>query len=144
MGTTQDINRALRGNNGKIWINGEELGSLKSIKANATPKFDSIDVIGDNRTYQSYTGWEGKGSLKILKTKSVGLKYLGDSLKTGVFPEIIIESKVEDKSTGQSERVAIMGVLFTDLTLIDMEAKKIIEAELAFTFTDYEIKELIA
>lgn len=140
----KDLNKILRGNNGKVWLNGEELGSLKSIKATATPKFENVDFIGDNSTYQSYTGWEGKGSLKFIKTKSVGLKYLGDSLKTGNFPEIVIESKVEDTSTGQAERVVISGVLFTELTLIDLEAKKLIEEELAFTFSDYDVKELIS
>ncbi|GAA0115297.1 phage tail tube protein [Clostridium senegalense] len=139
----KNVNDILRGNDGKVWINGEEIINAKSIKATATPKFDNQEFIGDNGTYQSYAGWEGKGSLKLIKTKSVGLNYLGDSLKTGVFPEIIIESKIENKQTGKAERIVLYGVLFTELTLIDLEAKKSIEEELSFTFTDYDIKDTI-
>ncbi|SFA70141.1 phage tail tube protein [Clostridium frigidicarnis] len=136
-------NKILRGNNGKVWINGEELGNISTMNAKATPKFENVSFVGDPATYQSYTSWEGKGSLKLKKVKSVGLKYIGESLKTGIFPEIVLESKTTDPVSGQSERVVLNGVLFTELTLVDLEAQKMIEEDLAFTFSDYEVKETI-
>lgn len=136
-------NKVMRGNDGTVFLNGEELGDLKSINAKATPKFENVEFVGDNASYPTYTGWEGKGSLKFIKTRSTGLKYLGDSLKTGIFPSIEIMTKIVDKTTGKAERVMLKGVVFNELTLVDIEAKKNIEEELGFQFTDYEILELI-
>lgn len=141
--TVNKGNEVMRGNDGTVFLNGEELGDLKSIEAKATGKFDALEFLGDNASYQTYAGWEGKGTLKFLKTRSTGLKYLGESFKTGIFPDVEIMTKLIKKTNGKAERVMLKGVVFNELTLVNMEAKKNIEEELSFTFTDYESLEQI-
>lgn len=136
-------NRVLSGSDGKAWINNELLGDLKSIELKITGKFEDVEVCGDYSTYQKYTGWSGEGSIKFQKTYSRGLNLLKNSFKTGVFPDIVIVSSLKDKQTGQSERIQVSDVVFSELSLAKFDAKALVEEELPLKFSDYQVLDTI-
>lgn len=136
-------NRVLSGSEGKVWINNELLGDLKSIELKITAKFDDVDFAGDNTTYYKYVGWSGEGSIKLQKKYSRGLNLLKNAFKTGIFPDVVIVSSLKDKQTGQSERVQVSDVVFTELSLAKFESKALAEEDLPLKFSDYQVLDTI-
>ena len=136
-------NRILSGRNGNVWLNGKLLAQIKSIEAKVTGNFEPVNFVGDYATYNAYTGWEGEGSVVMQKIDSTVLNLMAESFKTGEMPDIKFTTKLQDKSTGKSERVAISNVVITEFMLAKFENKALIEEELPFKFSDYEILETI-
>jgi hypothetical protein len=131
-------NRVLSGTEGEVWINGEQLGDLKSIELKVTGKFEEVGFCGDYATYQKYMGWYGDGNIKLQKTYSRGIKLLAEAFKTGIMPDIKIITKLTDKSTGKAERVSVEDVTITEFMLANFENKSLIEEELPLKFAKYE------
>lgn len=138
-----DKNRILSGTNGNVWVDGALLGQLQKIEAKVTGNFEEVNFVGDFATYPAYTGWSGEGTLVLHKIDSTVLKLVADGFKTGNIPTIKITTKLTDRNTGKSERVAIGGVVFTEFMLANMEAKGLIQEELPFKFSDYDVIERI-
>ena len=136
-------NRVLSGSNGNVWLNGKRIAQVKSIEAKITGSFEEVNLVGDYATYNAYTGWSGEGTLTLQKIDSTALKLLADGYKSGDMPDVKITTKLEDKSTGKSERVAISNVVFTEFMLTKFEGKALIDEELPFKFSDYEVLETI-
>ncbi|MEG1044741.1 MAG: phage tail tube protein [Oscillospiraceae bacterium] len=141
---SENVNRILKGNNGYVWINGLLVGYLKSIEAKLTGNFEDIVMAGDNATHSTYNGYTGDGTLTIYKTNSRNMSAIAESFKTGVMPEIKIITKLTDTVTGQSERVAITEVVFTETMLANIAERSNIEEAIPFKFADYLILERIA
>ncbi|OOM81792.1 phage-like element PBSX protein XkdM [Clostridium puniceum] len=139
-----DVNRILKGKDGEMWFNGQLLASLKKIEAKVKGDFEDINLCGDPSTHSVYNGWSGEGSFICLKIDSTVWKLVAEAYKTGVMPPIKIITRLTDKSTGQSERAAIEGITITEFALASFEAKKMLEEEYPFKFSDYEILESIA
>ncbi|WP_321994829.1 phage tail tube protein [Clostridium butyricum] len=137
------VNKILTGSSGNIWLNGQLMAQTKSIEAKITGNFEDINFVGDPSTHSKYTGWAGEGTLTMYKIDSTVIKLIGQAFKTGVMPDIKIITKLTDKNTGKSERVAISGITITEFILAKFEAKANVEEELPFKFTDYEILDTI-
>ena len=136
-------NRYLTGSTGNVWLNGQLLAQVKSIEAKITGNFEEVNFVGDYATHNAYTGWSGEGTLTLQKIDSAVLKLVSDSFKTGVFPEIKIITQLKDQNTGKSERVSISDVVITETMLAKFENKAIIEEEIPFKYSSYEIIETI-
>lgn len=136
-------NKYLSGNNGIVWLNGEKLGQLKSIEAKVTGDFEEINLCGENATQYHFQGWNGEGTLVLQKIDSAGINLLAEAMKDGDIPECKIITKLTEKSSGKSERVAINDVIFTEFDLAKFEGKSTVEEELPFKFSDYDVIEKI-
>lgn len=132
-------NRILSGSSGNVWLNGQRLAEVKSIEAKITGSFEEVSFVGAYETYNAYMGWAGEGSITLQKIDSKVLNLMGDSYKTGVMPEVKIITQLEDKSTGKSERASIGGVVITEFMLAKFENKALVEEEIPFKFSEYEI-----
>lgn len=139
-----NVNRVLTGASGYVWVNGKLLSQLKSIELKVTGNFEELNFCGDNSTYNRYTGFTGEGTITLQKIDSIVLDLVGESYITGVMPEIKIVTKLKDKATGKSERVAVSDVIITEFMLAKFEAKALIEEEVPLKFSKYEILEKIA
>lgn len=89
------------------------------------------------------TGIDNKGTLKLNKVTSYFIKKLSDSIKAGKTPTFVIQSNLADPDAIGAERVILRGVQFDELSLINWEAGKLGEESYAFTFSDWEIKDVI-
>lgn len=136
-------NRFLVGTNGAVWVNGQLLANIKKVEIKITGSFEDVNVIDNYGTFSVYTGYSGSGTLTMQKIDSFVLKLLADSYKTGVMPEITIISRLTDKSTGKTERIAIKDVSFTEFDLANFESKGLIEEAVPLTFSDFEILDTI-
>lgn len=137
-----DANRILNGSNGQVWVNGELWGEVKSIDFKITGDFQDVNVVGTQGTQHKYTGWTGEGTLTLLKAYSRGTKAIANGFKTGNIPEFTINTKATDKTTGASERWVLDEVIFKELGQ-KIEAKNLMEQEMPFVFSDYDLPETI-
>lgn len=139
-----NVNRILKGNSGNVWFNGQLLANVKKIEAKVKGEFEDINFCGDNATYSIYNGWSGEGTLTLQKIDSTVWEMVAEAYKSGVMPDIKIITSVKDNSTGQSERASISNIIFTEFSLVNFEAKKLLEEEFPFKFSNYEVLESIA
>ncbi len=137
-------NRIMKGSSGYVWLNGKLLAHIKSIEAKITGNFEEVSVAGEFTTHNVYIGWSGEGSMVLQKIDSTSINLLATAFKSGVMPDIKIVTKLEDRSTGKAERVAIENIVFTEFMLTKFASKELIEEELPFKFSNYEILEAIA
>ena len=77
----------------------------------------------------------------MYKIDSSVLKIVSDMAKTGVEPEITIISKLTNKNTKKTERIALKGVVLSEINLVNFEAKGTLMEEVPFTFDDYDVLE---
>lgn len=138
-----NTNKLLTGTNGNMWLNGKLLATLKSIELKVTGNFEDVNFCGDPATYSKFTGWAGEGTVTFGKVDSTAVNLLAEAFKSGQMPEIKIISKLTDKSTGKSERVAVTDVVFTEFFLAKFENKALIDEELPLKFSGYEVLETI-
>ncbi len=129
------------GTNGNVWLNGKLLANIQKIEAKITYDLEDVTVIGDFATHHVYTGWSGEGTLTMYKIDSSVLKIVADMAKTGVEPEITIVSKLENKNTKKVERMALKGIVLSEIDLVNFESKGLLTEETPFTFDDYDILE---
>ena len=136
-------NKYLSGNNGTVWLNGEVLAQVKSIEAKVTGDFEEINVIGKNSADYHYQGFSAEGTLTLQKINSAGIAIMAEAFKNGDIQTCKIVTKLTDKSTGKSERIAINDAIFTEFDLAKFEGKATAEEELPFKFSDYDVIETI-
>lgn len=139
-----NVNRVLTGSGGNVWINGKLLAQVKAVELKVSGNFEELTFCGDNSTYNRYTGFTGEGTITMQKIDSTVLDLIGDAYLTGVMPDIKIITKLTDKATNKSERVAVSDVIITEFMLAKFEAKALLEEELPLKFSQYEILEKIA
>lgn len=135
--------RVLTGNSGEAWFNGARLGTLKSIEAKVTGNFEDVNFCGDNATHSAYTGYNGEGTIVLLKADSTVVSMMAEAFRTGNMPDIKITTKLMDNSTKKAERVSIEEVVITEFMLAKFEAKAIVEEEIPIKFAKYEVLETL-
>lgn len=139
-----DNNKVLSGTDGQVYVNGELLSELKSIELKVTGKFEEFSICGDYATYNKFTGYGIDGTIKLQKIKGRGISLLAKAYKSGVMPDIKIISVLKDKNTGKAERTSVSGVVITEFTLANFEAKSLVEEELPIKASSYSVLETLS
>ena len=60
MTNKMDKNKILRGSFGAVWLDGEELGSVKSFEAKVTLEYEDVDIMGELGKSKRYMGFTGE------------------------------------------------------------------------------------
>lgn len=133
-----DAKRICNGTFGELWLDGEYVA--EAYKAQAKVEFTKEDVkqCGMFFTDQKIIGCTGKGSVTLHKVNSRMAIKVASLIKNKQDVRFTIISKLADPDSFGSERIAVTGVSFDDLTLFDWEAQKVLESEHPYTFTGYE------
>ncbi|WP_042348251.1 phage tail tube protein [Bacillus massiliigorillae] len=135
----------ISGTFGECWIDGEKWAEVYGLQIKINILKEDVLICGRrNGRGKKVMGWDGTGSVRFTKVNSRILKKQLEALKEGkpLVTEII--SKLADPASLGSERIAITGVQFDDITLADWESNKVIQEEKPFTFDDYELIDAIA
>ena len=112
-------NQILRGQFGKVWIDGELFANVKSFEAKISLKYEAVDINGEMGVHQRLVGFEGAGTLVLQ-----------------------IVSKVTDPDVSGAERIELTGVTLDELTHA-FENKKVQEESYPFKFADYNYLDYI-
>ena len=108
-------------------------------------KLETAEVPKNRTLEKGYkvVGKTGEGTVKFNKVTSYMLKKISDNLKVGKATRATIISNLEDPEAIGAERIQLNDCVFTELTLVNWENGKILEEEIPFNFSGYEILESI-
>lgn len=138
-----DPSKKINGTFGDLWINDYYLAEVLGLQAKATINKEEVKQTGSLTKGYKVTGVDGKGTVKLNKVSSLFIKLLSDNIKDGKMPTFDIISKLADPASDGIERVKLSGCTFDELTLADWEAGKLGEESYPFTFTSWEILDMI-
>lgn len=136
--------RALHGSCGACYINGQRHTLATKIEVKVSGDFEDGAFCGDYGTYPIYNGYSIEGSVTGKKSDSVLETAIAECYATGIMPDIVLITELTDRVTRQSERWSITGVVFTEVALANIEAKKSVDQELPFKAEKYKNLEAIA
>lgn len=131
--------QVMSGTWGELWIDGEYFAEVLSFKANV--KLDKQEINKARTLAKGYkiVGITCTGSMKLHKVSSTLLQRISANLKLGKATVMTIIAKVDDPDSIGAERVVIKDATFDEINLADWEVKKILEENLPFTFSDWDI-----
>lgn len=131
-----------KGNNQKVWLDGELLATLTKAEAKLAFDFEEQTFCGSDETEYEYTGFKITGTLSRKKVNSNILAKMNDAMKQGTVPEFTITG-ANMQIDGQTERVNLFGVKVTEIQLLNAEAKKTADEEIPFNARNYELAERV-
>lgn len=133
--------KVLHGSCGEVYINGVRDVLATKIEVKVTGDFEDGAFCGDYGTFPIYNGYAIEGTLTDKKTDSTLQVAIAEGYRTGVMPDIVLITALTNPATRQVERWSVSGVVFTEVALANIEAKKAVERELPFkaeTFKNLE------
>lgn len=134
-----DDNKFLKGTSGEVFLNNTFLAEINKVNIKMTGQFEDFAPVGDYCTHHVYVGYDGSGTLEGARINTGADAELIAAYQTGTTPEFKIYSNLTDPNTGKTEKYMITGVQFTEITLADWEAKKLVTRSMPFTFTEVTI-----
>jgi hypothetical protein len=135
-----DSTRVINGTFGYVYYDGRWLTNVKSAEANVEITKEEIKRSGTRWTAHKVTGLSGSGTITGYKVTSEFVELIGQIAddKQGAFTtELIL--KLEDPESYGAYRVRLKGVTFDKIPLMHFEVGSIVEEELPFNFTGYEL-----
>lgn len=135
--------QVINGTYGEVWINGEYVAEVTGLEAKVTLEKAEVNMVRKLGKGYKVTGYEGKGTLKLNKVTSRFIKLMNDNIKQGKQTVCTIISKLADPDALGAERIVIKDATFDELTLANWEAKKNGEEEVNFTFSEWDVLDLI-
>lgn len=140
--TIDSAKRVINGTYGEIWLDGEKLAECTACQLRVAKNKDTINLCGQFMSDRKATSGDGTGSLTLYHVDSGMLQRQAD-LQSGVDRRFTMISKLRDPDSWGAERVAVYNVSFDDLTLADWQAATVGTVTAAFTFSRYELLDLI-
>lgn len=133
----------INGTWGEVWIDGNYMAQCTGLQAKVTLQKTDVNMCRRLAKANKVVGYEGKGTLKMNKVSSEMIKLMNDNIKQGKQTVCTIISKLADPDSLGSERIVLKDVTFDEVTLADWEAKKNGDESIPFTFTDWDVLDLI-
>lgn len=127
-------NEAIMGTFGSLWLDDEEITSLKAFQAKDEYQKEEVVKCGSMIKGYKITQIDRKGSATFNKVDSKMCKKIMEKVQKGITPRFTIIVKLHDPDANGAERMAFHDVVFDDLTLFDFETGKLGEVECPFTY----------
>ena len=138
-----DATKVVNGTYGQVFLGDEEVAEMKAFQAKLEFQKEEIKVAGQMAVDTKLMSYSGKGSLQLHKVNSRMAKTLLEEIKAGKDPRFTLIGKLADPNSDGAERIAIKNVSFDDLTLFDFEVGALGQTECPFTFTEWDVLDLI-
>ena len=135
--------RIINGLYGEVWVDGEKIAECTACQAKVAKNKQTVNLCGQFMDDTKVTSGSGTGSLTLYKVDS-GFIQRQRELQNGVDVRCTIISKLRDPDSYGAERVALYNVSFDDVTLADHRAATLGTITRPFTFSRYELLDLIA
>lgn len=138
-----NANQTINGKWGRIWVGGELWAEVTEFEAKATGEWEELSFCEDLGTQRKLKGWKGEFTIKLKKIYSRG-SAIAEQFKTGIVPDIKIVSKLADPASVGHERVELLNVTFSDVTLTKFVNAEIQDDEFSGSFSDYNYLDKIS
>lgn len=135
--------KVLHGSCSEAFINGQRVSLMTKIEVKVTGDFEDASFCGEFGNFPIYNGYNVEGTLTSKKTDSTLEVAIAEGYRTGVMPDIVLITALTNPATKQVERWSVSGVVFTEVALANIEAKKAVEQEYPFKAETYKNLEAI-
>ena len=135
--------KVLHGSCSEVYINGVRDVLATKIEVKVTGDFEDGAFCGDYGTFPIYNGYAIEGTITDKKADSVLEVAIAEGYRTGVMPDIVLITALTNPATRQVERWSVSGVVFTEVALANIEARKAVERELPFKAETFKCLEAI-
>lgn len=139
-----DSTRTIYGNFCEVWHEGQWVTNAQSVEATVEIGTQEITVAGTRWVGYKTTSLTGTGALNTYKINSDFIRLIGSIALEGGKPyvtELIL--KLDDPEAFGAERIRLKHVQFTTIPLGKFEAGSVVQEELPFTFTGYDLLDVI-
>lgn len=121
---------------GSLWLDGEEIAEVIACQGKDEYETEEIKMARKMHKGIKIIGITSKGSVTMHKVNSRMIQKINRLVRDGKTPEFTIISKLADPDTLGCERIAFLGVVFTDLTYADWELGTVGKIECPFFYRD--------
>lgn len=135
--------RTLHGSCSAAYINGKLDDLTTKVEAKVTGDFADQNFCGSYGTFPIYNGYSAEGTLTDMKENSELELAILEGYRAGIMPDITLVTELTNPNTKRSERWSLLGVVFTEVALANIEAKNPVERELPFKFEQWQNLEAI-
>lgn len=135
--------QVISGTHGELWIEGEQMAEVKGFEAKVEIEKEDIKKARQLATGSKMKGFKCTGTMTLHKVDSSMLERISDSIKAGKNPVFKLLSSLNDPAALGAERIVIKDAKFDTLILANWKVDEIGEQEYPFTFTDWDLKDLI-
>lgn len=135
--------RVINGTFGEVWVDDDYMAEVTALEAKVSLEKTEVNQVGTLAKGYKVTGIDGKGTLKMNKVTSYFIQKLSANTKAGKTTTCTIISKLADPDALGAERIQLNGCTFDELTLVNWEAKKLGEESIAFSFTGWDVLDII-
>lgn len=139
-----DASKTINGSYGYVYHDGQWLTNVKQAEATVEINKEEILRSGTRWVGHKVTSLTGTGSITSYKVTSQFIKVVGAIAKDNAKPyatELIF--KLADPESNGAERIRLKGVQFDQISLGNFEVGAIVEEELPFTFSGFELLDVI-
>ena len=127
-----------KGNDQKIYFDGELLATLTQADATITLDYEEINSCGQYGTDYEYTGYSIEGTITRKKVDSAVLRKVHEGIVNGNMPTFVITG-VNMNVNGKNESVTIQNAQLTSIKLLNAEAKTVSDEEIPFNASKFKI-----
>lgn len=135
--------QVINGTFGEAWINSDYLSEVTGVEAKIKLEQQEVNQVGTLAKGYKTTGIDCTGTIKLNKVNSYFIKMMSNNLKKGKTTECTIITNLADPDALGSERIKLIGCQLNEIALAAWEAKKLGEESIPFTFSDWELLDVI-
>lgn len=130
--------KAINGTFGRLWCNDEDYNTVKQFEAKAKLNWDEVPLPEQLAPEYNYLGYTIEGTITGTKVDSRFIELYAEGIQTGNIPDVTLVGRLNDPKKHGYERVAIYGVVFDELAIMQFEANTTVEEEVPFKATSYK------
>ena len=139
-----DATRTINGSYGEVWHEGVWLTNVQSAEATVEIDKEEIKRSGTRWVGHKVTSLTGSGTISGYKITSEFIQLIGSVATDKGKPYVTsIILKLADPEAYGAERVMLKGVQFDQIPLGKFEVGSLVEEELPFTFSGYDLLDKI-
>ncbi|AXN39853.1 phage tail tube protein [Peribacillus butanolivorans] len=135
-----DATRTINGTYGEVWCEGVWMTNVK--QAEAMIEIDKEEILRSGTRMRGHKsmGLTATGSITGYKTTSEFIRRIGAIANDRSKPFVTeLIYKLNDPESFGAERIRLKGVQFDRIPLSSFEVNTVVEEELPFTFSGYEL-----
>lgn len=126
-----------KGNDQKVYFDGELLATLTKAEAKVSLSYEEIELCGRYDTQYEYVGYTIEGTITRKKVDSRVLSKLHNTVADGTVPQVTITGVNLHTKDNKVESVTIPDAVITELALLNAEAKTVAEEEIPFNASTF-------
>ncbi|MEH6943718.1 phage tail tube protein [Bacillus sp. JJ722] len=139
-----DTTRVINGTFGTVYHEGNWVMNAKSAEAIVEINKEEVPIAGTRWIGHKVTSLTGTGSISMYKVTSEFIVLIGSIAQDDGKPYVTeLIFKLADPESFGAERIRLKGVQFDQIPLGKFEVNAIVEDELPFTFSGYELLDKI-